>query len=120
MPAPGAGQTGASALCFAPSSLRSCPLQFGGGCPSSFNPDETARVVGRVDDEDERVVERVVLRLAALVGEIDTKMQPAVRERRPLDIEAELRAAVPAQLGGRNGACGDEDPGVVPKLPAEP
>src|SRR4051794_31958586 len=46
-------------------------------------------------------------------------MEPAGRERRPLDVEAQLRGALSAQVGGPHGACGDEDAGVVPKLPAE-
>ena len=42
------------------------PLQFGGRRPASFQTDEAAHLVGRIDDEDERVVERVVLHLAGL------------------------------------------------------
>src|SRR5207249_2414666 len=103
-------------------SCYSCPLQFGGGRPASFKADEPAGIVGRVDDEDEGVVERVVLQLAALVGEVDAQVQPAVGERRTVGIEAKRERACavgPAELRGRHGAAGDEDRRVVAELPAE-
>src|SRR5206468_1212389 len=97
-------------------------LLFGGGRPASFQADETARLVRWIDDEDERVVERVVLRLRALVREVETEMQPAVGERRALGLEAQRQrapAVVPAELCGRHRSGGDENCGVVTQLPAD-
>jgi hypothetical protein len=42
--------------------------------PRPFKAHDAAHVIPRIEDEDESVVERVVLKLARLVGEIDTEM----------------------------------------------
>src|SRR5262245_57551085 len=96
---------------------RSCALQLFGAGPASFETDEAARLVGRIDDEHERVVERVVLDLPAGVREVDAEVEPPLRERRLLGLEDEGRAAVPAELGGRDRAARDEDARVVAQLP---
>src|ERR1700704_4207301 len=87
-------------------------FQFGGGGPASFQPNETATLVRRIDDEDDRVVDRVVLQLGALVGQVDPKMQPAVSERRPFGVEPKRQrpgALVPPELGCRHRTGGDEN-----------
>src|SRR4051794_9360481 len=101
----------------------SCPLQFGGGGPASFQADETARVIRWVDDEDLRVVDGVVLLLSARVREVEPQVQAAVREGWALDRELQRqrpRGVVPAELAGPHLAARDEDRRVVSQLPPQP
>src|SRR3954454_24473692 len=84
---------------------RSCPLQFGGGGPASFKPDQSPRFVRRIDDEDSGVVHGVVLSLAARSSEVQPEMEPAVGERRSFDGELQRqrprRVAPPELLRAR-------------------
>src|SRR5664279_3591375 len=69
----------------------SCSLQFCGERrvlqrPAPIEAHKAATLVGGIDHEDARVVERVVLRLAVVVREIDAEVQRPVGERRTVDV----------------------------------
>ena len=77
--------------------------------PAPFQPDDAAPLLaGRVDEEDERVVEPVQ-QLALAVGEPEPEVEAPVRERQPVDVVAQLpRARGPADAAGVEHVRSDE------------
>src|SRR6266511_1280334 len=84
--------------------------------PATLEPDDSALVAGRVDDERERVVQPVIETLAGLVSQAEPKMEAAVRERRAVDLETDDRAALPAELGRRLRLPSEQQSGRVTQL----
>src|SRR5205823_3688585 len=72
-------------------------------CPAALEPHDAALLPGRIDDEDECVVQPVVEPFAPLVSEAEADVEAPVREGQLVDLEPcrELgRLRVPAELRG--------------------
>src|SRR3954447_18966020 len=87
--------------------------------PAPFEPENSALAAVGINEEAIGVIEPMVEMVACLVGQPEAKLETAVGERQPVDVEAQrplARRLVPAELAGVLHARREQQAGVGSQL----